>query len=229
MARALTPRTRLIILSSPHNPTGVRVDRAALTAIGRLAASAGAHVLVDEVYLDAAEATAGPAARLGDVFVSTSSLTKSYGLAGLRCGWSLSAPALAERIRRARDVIDGNGSIAADRLATLAFAQLDRLSNRASSLLSANRALVGEFFSDRPALDVLLPAGGTVAFPRLRGVRDTSAFAERVMAKWETAIVPGRFFEAPEHFRLGFGGPTDTVRGGLARLSEALGRQRADD
>jgi aspartate/methionine/tyrosine aminotransferase len=68
-----------------------------------------------------------------------------------------------------------------------------------------------------------------VAFPRLRGVRDTSAFAERVMAKWETAIVPGRFFEAPEHFRLGFGGPTETVRGGLARLSDALGRQLADD
>ena len=155
VARALTPRTRLIVVTSPHNPTGALADRAALEAIGHLASTAGAHVLVDEVYLDAADPTLRPAALLGEPFISTSSLTKSYGLSSLRCGWSLSSPAVAERIRRARDVIDGSGPIAAERLATLAFAQLDRLEARGAALLAINRPLVHEFLRGRAEIEVL--------------------------------------------------------------------------
>ena len=226
IARALTPRTRLVIITSPHNPSGALADRAALEAIGHLAERAGAHVLVDEVYLDAAEPAHQPAALLGDgrdsPFISTSSLTKSYGLSSLRCGWSLSSPAVAERIRRARDVIDGSGSVAAERLATLAFAQLDRLASRAAALLAVNRPIVHEFLRGRPDLEVVVPRNSTVVFPRIRGVQDTSAFAERLLAERATAVVPGRFFESPAHFRLGFGGPTETVRAGLAQLTAAL-------
>jgi aspartate/methionine/tyrosine aminotransferase len=222
VARALTPRTRLIIVTSPHNPTGALADRAALEAIGQLALESGAHVLVDEVYLDAAGASLRPAALLGAPFISTSSLTKSYGLSSLRCGWSLSAPSVAERIRRARDVIDGSGSIAAERLATLAFAQLDRLEARAGALLDVNRPLVHHFLRGRPEIDVVLPRNSTVVFPRLRDRPDSSSFAERLLADRRTAIVPGHFFEAPAHFRLGFGGPTEIVRAGLAHLAAAL-------
>jgi len=226
VARALTPRTRLIILSSPHNPTGALADRAALEAIGRLASTASAHVLVDEVYLDAAEPARQPAALIGEPstspFISTSSLTKSYGLSSLRCGWTISSAAVAERIRRARDVIDGSGSIATERLATLAFAQLGRLEARAAALLGVNRPLVHAFLRGRPEIDVVLPRNSTVVFPRLRSVRDTSKFAERLLADYGTAIVPGRFFEAPAHFRLGFGGPTEIVRAGLEHIGRAL-------
>jgi hypothetical protein len=222
VVRAITPRTRLIVVTSPHNPSGVLVEPAALDAIGRLAASAGARVLVDEVYLDAAAAAPRPAALLGDVFISTSSLTKAYGLAGLRCGWSLSSAPLAERIRRARDVIDGTGSIVAERLAVLAFAQLPKLADRAAALLEANQAIVREFLAAHSGLEVALPKSSTVLFPRLRGARDTSDFAERLLADLGTAIVPGRFFDEPRNFRLGLGASTETVRGGLARLGQGL-------
>jgi hypothetical protein len=83
---ALTPRTKLIVLTTAHNPTGAIADSQGLRAVARLAADAGAFVLVDEVYLDAADAMMGPAALLGERLISTSSLTKSYGLASLRCG-----------------------------------------------------------------------------------------------------------------------------------------------
>jgi aspartate/methionine/tyrosine aminotransferase len=66
------------------------------------------------------------------------------------------------------------------------------------------------------------PAGGTVVFPRIRGVGDADAFARRLLADRGTAVVPGRFFEAPAHFRLGFGGQTETLRQGLAALDAAL-------
>lgn len=234
---AMTSRTRLIIITSPHNPTGVIAETAALDEVGRIAAAAGAHVLVDEVYLDAAVA-AEPEVRLkpditsrtlpltaagrGEVFLTTSSLTKSYGLSGLRCGWVLSSPAVAERLRRARDVIDGTGSIVTERLATLAFAQLDRLIARSVALLAVNGALVRAFLHGRPELEFVDPRGGTVAFPRLRDVADASRFAERLMNERQTAIVPGRFFEAPPHFRVGFGGATGALGGGLDALAAAL-------
>jgi aspartate/methionine/tyrosine aminotransferase len=227
VAEAITPRTRLVIVTGPHNPSGAFADRAALAEIGRIAASAGAHVLVDEVYLDVAGAVIEPAAMLGDTFVSTSSLTKSYGLSSLRCGWAISSPALAEKIRRARDVIDGTGSIVSERLSTLAFSQLDKLAARTAALLAANRALVDDFLRRHPELETV-PSSGTVVFPRLRGVADTSRFAERLFVERETAIVPGRFFQAPAHFRIGFGGKTGALQGGLAAVSAALEAKEFD-
>jgi aspartate/methionine/tyrosine aminotransferase len=219
---AITPRTRLIIITSPHNPTGTLADVEALRAVGRLAEQAGAHVLVDEVYLDASGSDASVAASLGDALITTSSLTKSYGLAGLRSGWVLSSEAVAERLRRARDVIDGTGPIVTERLSVLAFEQLDRLIARTRALLDVNTALVRNFLHSRPELEFVYPAGGTVVFPRLRGVHSTDRFAERLMTERETAVVPGRFFDAPAHFRIGFGGETEALRGGLEAISGAL-------
>ena len=219
--RAMTPRTRLIVITHPHNPTGAAADAAALGEVGRLADQHGAHVLVDEVYLDIAPIPAAPAASRGDAFITTSSLTKSYGLSSLRCGWVIASEALTYRLRRARDVVDGSGSIVAERLATLAFQHLDRLEARARDLRETNLALVETFLRSRSELE-WVPSAGTVVFPRIRGVDDASSFADRLIAGQRTAIVPGRFFDAPAHFRLGFGGATETLRGGLARLARAL-------
>lgn len=219
---AMTPRTRLIIITSPHNPTGTLADVEALRAVGRLAERAGARVLVDEVYLDAAGSDASVAATLGDVFITTSSLTKSYGLAGLRCGWILSSDDVAARLRRARDVVDGSGPIVTERLSVLAFEQLDRLIARTRALLDRNTALVRAMLRARPDLEFVHPAGGTVVFPRIRGVDNADRFAERLMRDRETAVVPGRFFDAPAHFRIGFGGPTAALEGGLAQIASAL-------
>jgi aspartate/methionine/tyrosine aminotransferase len=226
--RALTPRTRLIVVTTPHNPSGVIADPEALNEIGRIAERNGAHVLLDEVYLDAsasssrAESTSGLTfAARSDAFACTNSLTKSFGLSGLRCGWILSAPDVAERIRRARDVVDGTGSIVTERLSTLAFTHFDRLLARTRKLLATNGQMVREFLDSRSDLECA-PSGGTVGFPRLRGTDDSTTFAARLLAERETAIVPGHFFQAPAHFRLGFGGATESLRGGLDAIAAAL-------
>src|SRR5208282_1661138 len=97
--RVISPRTRLIVLTNLHNPTGVRTADATLRLVGEIARSLGAHVLVDEVYLEACfDSPWQSAFRLGSNFVATGSLTKAYGLSGLRCGWVLAAPALAQRM-----------------------------------------------------------------------------------------------------------------------------------
>lgn len=218
--RAMTPRTKLIVLTSPHNPSGVVASRAALEEIGRIAATHGAHVLLDEVYVDAAE-TQGLASLSHGPFIRTNSLTKSYGLSGLRCGWIISSRENTQRIRRARDVVDGTGSIVAERLAVLAFQHLDRLRARTAEILEANRPVVHEFLESRNDLE-WVPSVGTTVFPRLRGVSDTSAFAARLLSERGTAVVPGHFFQAPRHIRIGFAGATATLRAGLESIAAAL-------
>jgi aspartate/methionine/tyrosine aminotransferase len=222
---ALTPATRLIVISNAHNPSGARATAAALEPIGALAIANGARVVVDEVYAEAQhDASAAPAtaATLGDAFVATNSLTKAYGLAGLRCGWVLAAPAVSERIRITRDIVDGSGPFVAERLALTAFANIDRLRTRARSILEANFAVMRATVESNPRLEWVAPAAGTTAFPRVRGVDDTSAFVDRLVADYDTIVVPGRYFQAPQHIRISFGGKPEMVKEALSRLDRAL-------
>lgn len=225
---ALTSRTRLIVITNAHNPTGAVASASEFNALARIAERAGVPVLVDEVYLDTAyDAGARPSVSRSPVFISTGSLTKSYGLSGLRCGWVLGTADVAERVRRVRDVVDGTGPFPTERIATLAFAGLDRLRARARAILEPNRAMVRDFLKSRPELDAADPVGGTVAFPRLLGVGDADPFVKRLFDLYDTGVVPGRFFDAPAHFRIAFGGSAEKVAGGLARIGEALSEVRS--
>src|SRR6185503_20101577 len=219
--QAMTPRTRAIVITTPHNPTGVAADTAALDEIGRVAERAGAHVVVDEVYKDVTGDTTPTAAARGDVFITTSSLTKSYGLSSLRAGWVIASPAITYRVRRARDVVDGTGSIVAERLAVLAFEHLDALYLRARAILARNKALADAFLQSRRELE-WMPSSGTIVFPRIKGTSDAGPFIDRVMREHRTALGPGAFFDAPAHFRLGYGGDTEKIREGLSRVGTAL-------
>ena len=226
--QAITPRTRLIVVTNTHNPTGVLARDEDLDEIGRLAEEAGAHVVVDEVYLDSVPGPARQAAAArSPVFITTSSLTKSYGLPGLRCGWVIASPDIAERVYRARDIVDGTGAFPAERLSRLAFTQLDRLAARARAILDPNLALVRDFLASRHDLEWVLPGGGTTVFPRVRGLEDAGPFVERLARVHDTGVVPGRFFQAPAHFRLGFCGDQAVLAEGLRRVGQALADTQA--
>jgi aspartate/methionine/tyrosine aminotransferase len=218
---AMTRQTKLIVITTPHNPSGVAAQPAALDEVGRIAAAAGAHVLVDEVYRDVTGDTGPPSAARGDAFITTSSLTKSYGLSSLRAGWAIASPDLTYRLRRARDVVDGTGSIVAERLAVLAFEHLDPLYLRARAILARNKALADAFLQSRRELE-WVPSEGTIVFPRIRGIGDAGPFVERVMREQHTALGPGAFFDAPAHFRLGYGGDAEKIRDGLLRVGAML-------
>ena len=222
VAAALTPRTRLIAISNPHNPSGVVCSQERIQALGRLAERAGIHVLVDEVYRDVVlETRPAPAATLSPVFLSTNSLTKAYGLSSLRCGWTLASPEMTRAIRVARDVVDVYGPVPSERLAAVAFENLDRLAARGRRIIEANSRLVKSFLSSRMELECT-PSSTTLAFPRFRDARDASPFVERLFARYGTAAVPGRLFDAPSHFRIAWGGATESVRAGLDAIGRCL-------
>jgi hypothetical protein len=223
VAGALTRRTRLLVLTNPHNPSGTVVSPDRLQELIRLADRHGFTILFDEVYRDVVLDGAirpVPAAKLSPACVSTSSLTKAYGLASLRCGWVLAPEELARKIRRSRDVVDVWSPIPADRLSVLAFDRLDVLAARARALVQTNLGLVTAWLGQQPRLECAAPRA-TLAFPRIRGVDDAAPFAERLFQRTGVAVAPGHFFGAPAHFRIAFGGDPAKVAEGL----EAIGRE----
>jgi aspartate/methionine/tyrosine aminotransferase len=220
--RAISPRTRLIVITNLHNPTGVRTPDSTLKLVGEIARSLGAHVLVDEVYLEACfDAPAKSAFHLGSNFIATSSLTKAYGLSGLRCGWILAAPALAERMWRLNDLFGVMPAHPAELLSVIALDHLPQIAARAKALMDVNRPLLKKFTDSRKDLLAIWPEAGTIVFPQITSGH-AEAFCHLLREKYETSVVPGRFFEAPEHIRIGIGGTTENVREGLSRLGAAL-------
>jgi aspartate/methionine/tyrosine aminotransferase len=212
IADRITPRTKLIVLTNLHNPSGQFADELTLTRIAELAAAKGAYVLVDEAYLDCVwDQTPRSAFHLGPNIIVTSSLTKVYGLSGLRCGWIFAPPDIAERLWRLSDLFDSLPSHPAELLSVIAFRQLDRLRGLARSLMETNRALYGS----------TAPKYGTVAFPRVSGIA-ADALCDLLRERHETTVVPGRFFEMSDRIRISLVAQPDILREGLARIERAL-------
>ncbi len=218
----VTRNTRLIVLTNLHNPSGVLIDEATMKKIGEIARSAGARVLVDEVYMETLfEDSPRTSFHLGKEFVVTSSLTKAFGLSGLRCGWILAEPELARRMWLLNDLFAATPVHAGERLSVVAMQQLAEIGGHAKKVLERNRRILNEFLDTHEDLEVIRPEFGTVMFPRVR--QGTSErLCQLLREKYETSVVPGIFFEMPAHFRVGIAGDTDVLESGLERLGLAL-------
>ncbi len=211
-----------------HNPSGALTPDSTLREIAALARKTRAYVLVDEVYREMLfEAEPQSAFHLDPArFLITSSLTKAYGLSGLRCGWVLAPPELAARMWRIHDIHSGTYSYPAELLSVAAFANLAQISARMKAMLDDNRKLLREFLSRRADLEYTWPDYGTVVFPRLKS-GSVDAFCDLLRNEFETTVVPGRFFECPDRFRVGVGMATESIRESLLRLERGLDRYQA--
>jgi aspartate/methionine/tyrosine aminotransferase len=224
VAAAITPKTRLVVLTNLHNPSSALDSDDAVAAVAEAAAKVGAWVLVDEVYRELMfrDGVARTAFQPDGNIVVTSSLTKAYGLSGLRCGWILAPKDLAGRMSRLNDLFGVHPPHVAERMAVVAFDQLPSLRARANGLIDANRAAYRQLLGQHPGLDQAVFDQGTTVFPRLIGA-EVDSFVETLQAKFETGVVPGRFFSRPDRMRIGLGGNVETSRIAMERLAEALG------
>src|SRR5262249_4610484 len=155
-----------------HNPSGVRVPMSTLRALAALLARVGAFLLVDEVYLECAfGARADSCVHAGPNVLTTNSLTKAYGLDGLRAGWILGPPAAIARAGRINDLMSNNSVAPGEQLALAAFRQHASIDRRAHGFLDPNLARVRAFMAREPRLQCVVPEFGGIAFPKLpRGV-----------------------------------------------------------
>jgi aspartate/methionine/tyrosine aminotransferase len=222
LEKQITPKTRLIVITNLHNPSSALVDDEMLRKIGLLARQVGARMLVDEVYLEGMfESAPASAISLGPEFVVTSSLTKGYGLSGLRCGWIFAEAELAKKIRRLDDIFAASAPLVMEQLSVAAINQLPKISARAKSILETNRKILREFFASRDDVDVAPTKFGTTAFPRLRAA-DVETLCVLLIKKYETAVVPGKFFESPQHVRIGLCCEPENFAIGIQRFGAAL-------
>jgi len=220
--QCVTPKTRLIVITNLHNPTSALTSESVLREIGDIARSIGALVLVDEVYLDAVyDRTPRTSFHLGSQFVVTSSLTKVYGVSGLRCGWTLAQPELAWKMKRLNDLYSATAVYPGELLSVAAFQHLNLLRDRARRIVDADRKLLRGFLAQQPAISAVWTDWGTTSFVKLRD-GNADIFLERLRSDFDTSAVPGRFFEMPDHFRIGMGVNTEMFAEGLNRIERVL-------
>jgi aspartate/methionine/tyrosine aminotransferase len=221
----VTPATRLIVVNTPHNPTGMLADRATYDAVVAIAAESGAHLLVDEVYrsLEFDESERLPAG--ADALprgISLGVMSKAYAMAGLRIGWLATHDRdLLARLMAFKDYTTICSSAPSEILSIIALRAKSQVLARSRGIIAANLELVDAFFDDwADRFTWVRPRAGSIGFARLTvpGVRIDDWAAQLVQAEG-VLLAPGSVFEYPgNHFRLGFG-RTD--------LPEALGRVEA--
>jgi aspartate/methionine/tyrosine aminotransferase len=279
LRRLVTRRTRLVLVTNLHNPSGVALSRDGLDVLaalsggrvpparvrrgavrsaaaggpagarateprpreastpGSAARSGGAPgardharlrerpwVVVNEVYRDFLRDDPPPAGHtLGPRGVSLCSLTKVYGLGYTRVGWIVGDPALIHRASRVNDFGVVNDPYIADSIGVLALRRRARLLERTFGIVHANSRVLARFLETASRLEHVPPAGGLVLFPRVRGARSTRAFVDRAIREHGVCVVPGEFFGAPGHVRIGIGTRRASVLAeGLRRLGRAL-------
>ena len=221
LERAITAKTKLVVLTNLNNPTAAALTESDLRRLADLAEAHRFHVHVDETFRELAFDDAPPsAAQFGERFVVTSTVTKVYGLGGLRLGWVVASPDVAARIKGVKDYTSVCPSGVSEELAAWALERKDAFLARAQAILEPNRRVVRAWLERNPEVHGVLPPGGNLCFPKLPV--DVDALANRLRERYKVVIAPGRFFGMPEHFRLGLGGRTVDLEKGLASLDVAM-------
>lgn len=228
LAQLLTSRTKAVLLTNLHNPSGVAMGAANLKAIAELAARVGAMVLVDEVYLDfdfsvAADAPIRPACRVAPNCISWSSTTKAFGHSSLRAGWIVAAdPDAARAIRAATDYLHVYPPVATGALGAHILRDAAVYQRRAQQAAAGGRRIIERWVDSEPRVQWVPPSFGITSLIKLPDRMSDVAFAEHLRNRYETQVVPGSMFEAQGFVRVSFGIDPGTLEQGLANLSAAL-------
>ncbi len=219
--------TRLISVTQPHNPTGTMFDGATLDALVALAERAGAVLLVDETYRDLTHREALPlAATLSERVISVSSMSKAYGLPGLRIGWAVCrSPALAELLLAAKEQVLICGATLDEHIAGRVLAARSSVLPPILDDVRHRLGVVRGWMAAQSTFEWIEPSGGVVGLVRVvpEVPIDAARFHEVLLAEHGTYVGPGHWFELDDrHFRLGYGWPTEAeLHAGLAALTAA--------
>lgn len=209
LERCLRPDTRLVYVNTPHNPTGLQMPRAVLDRLVELCAERDAVLFCDEVYRELEHDPSDRLPAACDLYeraVSLGSVSKTYGLPGLRTGWiACRDAALRDTIVAIKLYTTICSSGPSELLAALALRHRVTLVERNRALVLENLALADAFVEAHPALaDWVRPNASPIGFPRIR-VPNTEAFCERLAADAGVLLLPGEVYDEPGHVRFGLG------------------------
>lgn len=211
IARAVTPRTRVIAINYPHSPTGALIDVETFAGLVALARKEGIVLFCDEVYrwLEYDPADRLPAGvEASERGLSLGVMSKAFGLAGLRIGWVAARDeGLRSRLADLKHYTTICNSGPSEVLSLIALRARDVLLDRARGIIRSNLERLDRFFGDWPGtVEWIRPRAGTVAFPRLVDGSSVDGFARELVETTGVLVMPGSVFDhAGPHFRIGFG------------------------
>ncbi|MBL9110218.1 MAG: pyridoxal phosphate-dependent aminotransferase [Myxococcales bacterium] len=231
VAAKMTDRTKLVVVTNLHNPTGVHTPLEVLGDIAAFCASRGATLLVDEVYAPFAAWPKGvfsaSASQLGANVVCVSSLTKCWGAGPHRIGWVIASGTIADACRAHLMTTLGHLPVGHAARGVHLFKHLDVLSARAEHGLAKKRDLVSDWMTKRQDLAWSAPEHGLFGFAvrtKAPATDDLRARIERGQRDRHVLVVPGSFFGVPQGFRLAWSLPEERLTDALRRLAEVLDR-----
>ena len=225
---SIRSNTRYVSVTTPHNPTGVVISDAQVRALVELTRRHGIMLLVDETYREMCFAEIPPvASTYGDHVISVSSLSKTYGVPGIRTGWIVCKnPALIELFLAAKEQIGISGSVIDERVAVAALEQRRSWLPKNQARIDTAFAVVKDWIESESLIDWVEPGGSCICFPRISAEAgiDTDAFYNVLFEDYGTYVGPGHWFKQSDmHFRIGYAWPTlDELRKGLEGISAAL-------
>jgi capreomycidine synthase len=224
-AALVGPATRAVVLNFPHNPTGVMPDEATLSGIVELAARYGCYLFWDAAFGELVydrPPLPDPCGLL-ERCVSFGTLSKAYGLPGLRVGWCVAPPAVRAAMVRMRDYLTISTSPLTELIATAVLGQADAvLAPRLAQARQNRAALLGWVGDQHGLVSCVPPGGGVSAFPAFAGLTDTTGICAELAQRHGVLVVPGTCFGHPDRMRIGFGGPPAELQDGLNQVADTV-------
>ena len=223
---AVNKRTRVIVVTNPSNPTGAVMNAETRRAVIDAASGANCWILSDEVYTGAE--LSGPATRsfFGEYprVVATGSLSKAYGLPGVRIGWAVAPAHLAADLWARKDYMTISPGELTDHIATIALSPevRPRILQRTRQRLHEGWAITRRWLDDVGRFSYRAPDAGAICYARYDLDIESTDLAERLRAEYSVLIVPGAHFGMGKYLRIGYGPPPEQLQAALDRVSSAI-------
>jgi len=215
-------KTKMISFPNPNNPTGASLDEEMLKKIVETARSVGAYILSDEAYRGMNHEGKRFTTSIVDLYekgISTSSMSKTFALAGLRTGWVCSSRDVIEEINKLRDYNHISCSMIDDYIASIALENKDKIIDRSLDIIKANVKIVDEWLSENPGFSYVKPKAGPVIVLKFDLDMPSKEFCKRLLDEEGVLVIPGGTLDIEGHFRVGIGNNTNDLIEGLKRIS----------
>jgi len=219
----ISDKTKLLVFTNPHNPTGATFTADELNMLKKLAEQHDFHVMFDEVFIEmVTDKFAVSSLNRSDRFVTAGSITKAFGMGGLRIGWTIATPELVERMMYFQDLMNVNVADPSMDIALRIFRNMDFFLNRGKEILRENSQIVKNWLEAHENVDFWMNPEIAFCFPSLKNI-STDKWIEILDKDFNTFTVPGRFFTGyNQNFRLGYGINKETLIQGLQNFDAAL-------
>jgi aspartate/methionine/tyrosine aminotransferase len=219
----LTPAVKLVLLTHPNNPTGSIISDMQLNDVIEAVEASNAYLLMDETYWELSYSNPPPhAAELSKRAISVATMSKAFGVPGIRIGWLAGDPRIVDAVRAVREQTTICNSVIGEKIAFEILKKKDHILAAARIQILDNLSYLENWLADQPELEWVTPKGGIVGFPRLKQRVSSRELCKLLVNSYKTFTLPGDVFNMPEYFRLGFGIDKKELMDGLNCLGSAI-------